>query len=175
MKVFAKQRINKEIKNIEWLLVNLCLSNRARIQLQWERFLQQERWEGTRTLWFNKNPMRIPRKTEAWSQTMTTMLMVISFMSDFQYKNDMQAITFFTLIRLRGTPPEVFLRKGVLKICIKFTGEHRCWNVIPIKLQSNFIEITFQHGCSLVNVIHIFRTHLPKNTSGRPPNTFQAH
>ena len=35
VKVFAKQRINKEIKNIEWLLVNLCLSNTARIQLQW--------------------------------------------------------------------------------------------------------------------------------------------
>ena len=23
-------------------------------------------------------------------------------------------------------PPEVFLGKGVLKICIKFTGEHPC-------------------------------------------------
>ena len=33
--------------------------------------------------------------------------------------------------------------------------------------QSNFIEITFQHGCSPVNLLHIFRTLIPKNTSGR--------
>ena len=34
------------------------------------------------------------------------------------------------------------------------------------KLQSNFIEITLRHGCSLANLLHIFRTFLPKNTSG---------
>ena len=34
---------------------------------------------------------------------------------------------------------EVFLGKGVLKICIKFTGEHLCRSVISIKLQRNFI------------------------------------
>ena len=34
------------------------------------------------------------------------------------------------------------------------------------KLISNFIEITLWHGCSLVNLMHIFRTHFPKNTSG---------
>ena len=33
-------------------------------------------------------------------------------------------------------------------------------------LQSNFVEITLQHGCSPVNLLHIFRTLLPKNTSG---------
>ena len=26
----------------------------------------------------------------------------------------------------RSSPPHVFLRKGVLKICSKFTGEHSC-------------------------------------------------
>ena len=26
----------------------------------------------------------------------------------------------------RSSPPEVFLGKGVLKICSKFTGEHPC-------------------------------------------------
>ena len=31
----------------------------------------------------------------------------------------------------------MFLRKGVLKICSKFTGEHPCQSVISIKLQSN--------------------------------------
>ena len=33
--------------------------------------------------------------------------------------------------------------------------------------QSNFIEITLRHGCSPVNLLHNFRTPLPKNTSGR--------
>ena len=33
------------------------------------------------------------------------------------------------------------------------------------KLQSNFIEIALRHGCSPVNLLHIFRTPFPKNTS----------
>ena len=63
--------------------------------------------------------------------------------------------------------PEVFLEKGVLKICMKSTGEHPCRSVISIMLQSNFIEITLRHGCSPVNLLHIFRTPFTKNTSGR--------
>ena len=34
-----------------------------------------------------------------------------------------------------------------------------------LKLLCNFIEIAFQHGCSLVNLLDIFRTPSPKNTS----------
>ena len=55
--------------------------------------------------------------------------------------------------------------KGVLNICSKFTGEHPCGSVILIKLLCNFIEIVLRHGCSPVNLLHIFRTPLPKNTS----------
>ena len=33
-------------------------------------------------------------------------------------------------------------------------------------LQSNFIEITLQHGCFPINLLHIFRTTFPKNTFG---------
>ena len=33
------------------------------------------------------------------------------------------------------------------------------------KFQSNFTEITLRHGCSPVNLLHIFRTPFPKNTS----------
>ena len=40
-------------------------------------------------------------------------------------------------------------------------------NVISIKLQSNFIEITLRRGCSPVNLLHIFRTLFLKNTSER--------
>ena len=56
--------------------------------------------------------------------------------------------------------------KGVLKICSKFTGEHPSQSVIFIKLPGNFIEITLRHGCSPVNLLHIFRTIFPRNTSG---------
>ena len=39
----------------------------------------------------------------------------------------------------RSSFPEVFLGKGALKICSKFTGENLCRSAISIKLQSNFI------------------------------------
>ena len=38
---------------------------------------------------------------------------------------------------------------------------------ISIELLCNFIEFTLRHGCSPVNLLHNFRTPLPKNTSGR--------
>ena len=34
-----------------------------------------------------------------------------------------------------------------------------------LKFYWNFIEITLRHGCSPVNLLHIFRTHFTKNTS----------
>ena len=68
---------------------------------------------------------------------------------------------------VRSTRPEVFLGKGVLKICSKFTGEHPCRSAISTKFLCNFIEITLRHGCSPVNLLHIFRTTFLKNTSGR--------
>ena len=77
---------------------------------------------------------------------------------------------FFLYVRLyRSSRPEVFLEKGVPKICSKFTGEHPCRSAISRKntyaeVQSNFIEITLWHGCSPVNLLHIFRTPFLKNT-----------
>ena len=68
---------------------------------------------------------------------------------------------------IRSSRPEVFLRKCVLKICSKFTGEHPCRSVISIKLLCNFIEIALRHGCSPVNLQHIFRTPFTKDISGR--------
>ena len=65
----------------------------------------------------------------------------------------------------RSSHQEMFLRKGVLKIRSKFTGEHPCRSAISIKLQSNFIEIALQHGCSPVNLLSISRTPFSKNTS----------
>ena len=70
------------------------------------------------------------------------------------------------LQRSRSSQPGVLVEKGVRKICSKFTIEHPCRSEILIKLLCNFIEITLRHGCSSVNLRHIFRTPFLKNTSG---------
>ena len=51
---------------------------------------------------------------------------------------------------------QVFLQKAVRNICRKFTGEHPCRSVISIML-SNIINITLQHGCPPVSLLHVFR------------------
>ena len=56
----------------------------------------------------------------------------------------------------RSNPPKMFLRKDVQKMCGKFAGEHSCRSAITIKLL----------WCSPVNLLHIFRTPFPKNSSG---------
>ena len=66
----------------------------------------------------------------------------------------------------RSSHPEVFLWKSVVKICSKFTGEHPYRSAISMKLLCNFIEIAPRHGCSPLNLLYIFRTTFPKNTSG---------
>ena len=66
----------------------------------------------------------------------------------------------------RSSRPEVFLRKDVLKMCSKFTGEHPCRSAISIKLLCNFIEIALRRGCSPVGLLHIFRTTFSRNISG---------
>ena len=38
------------------------------------------------------------------------------------------------------------------------------FNKVP--KQSNFIEIALRHGCSPVNLLYIFKTPFPRNTSG---------
>ena len=75
----------------------------------------------------------------------------------------------------RSSHPELFSRKGVLKICSKFTGEHSCRNAISIKLESNFIDIALRHGCSPVNLLLVFRTPFPRNTPGWLLLKFENH
>ena len=58
---------------------------------------------------------------------------------------------FAILSHVRRSLLDMFLGKGVLKICSKFAGEYSCRSAISIKLQSNAIEITLPHGCSPVN------------------------
>ena len=56
---------------------------------------------------------------------------------------------FKTVYISRGSRPEMFLAKGVLKICSKFREEHPCRSAISIKLQSSFTEISLWYrGCT---------------------------
>ena len=67
---------------------------------------------------------------------------------------------------LQKQPLRGVLRKGVLKTCSKFTGEHPCRSVISIKLLCNFFNITLRHGCSPVNLLCVFRVPFSKKASG---------
>ena len=71
------------------------------------------------------------------------------------------------LRRNGSSRPDVSLGKGVLKIYSKFKEEHSCQIAISINLQSNPTEIALRHECPPVNLLYIFRTPFPENTSGR--------
>ena len=62
---------------------------------------------------------------------------------------------------LRSSHPEVFLWKSVPKICNKFIALQFYWTAL-------------RHGCFHVNLLHIFKTPFPKNTSGRLLLVFDA-
>ena len=106
----------------------------------------------------NKKNTRLPQ----------TKLLHASF--DLHMRNYLKIDCYFQKIshlrKCRGSHLEVFLGKGVLKICSKFTGEHPCRGEIWIKLESNFIEITLRYGCSPEYSQHIFRAYFSKNLSG---------
>ena len=82
------------------------------------------------------------------------------------YKNKILSPLMTNVRQVRSSSLVVFLGKGVLIICSKFRGENPYRNVVSIKLQSNFIEITLRHGSYPVNLVHFIRTTFPKNTSG---------
>ena len=76
---------------------------------------------------------------------------------------DKLEVIFYT--RYTSSQLEVFLGKGVLKICSKFTGEHSCRGAISIKLQSFYIELALRHWCCPVNLQNTFSKHLFLRTS----------
>ena len=51
--------------------------------------------------------------------------------------------------------------EAAVQRCCKFTEEHPCRSAISISC------FALQHGCSPVNLLHIFRTLFPENTSWR--------
>ena len=47
------------------------------------------------------------------------------------------------IINFISSHQEVFLEKGVLKVCSKFTGEHTCRSAISIKLLATLLKSYF--------------------------------
>ena len=53
---------------------------------------------------------------------------------DLIFPSGLSQVSSDFMYQFRSSPPEVFLGKGILQICGKFTGEHPCRSVISIKL-----------------------------------------
>ena len=83
----------------------------------------------------------------------------------------------WSLIMFRSSHPEVFLGKGVLKICSKFTGEHPCRSAISIKLLCKntsgrlLLSVSYeklrQTYESLINVSLAARNHIRQSSQAR--------
>ena len=56
-----------------------------------------------------------------------------------------QAGVLNNFVEVRSSPQELFLGKGVLKICRKVTKEHPGRSVISIELLCKFIEMILRH------------------------------
>ena len=72
----------------------------------------------------------------------------------------------------RSSYPEVFLRKGVLKICSKFTGEHPYRSAISIKLQSNFVYSDSRSTSSKGSSLHVISIRIVSSCLHELPATF---
>ena len=93
-----------------------------------------------------------------------------SFVSDFLWVSQVLKSFFMTInsfynFKFRQQPFRDVLKKRCyenMQQIYKRTPMPKC---VSTKLQSNFIEIILRHGCSPVNLLHVFRTTFPKNTS----------
>ena len=78
----------------------------------------------------------------------------------------LQNISLFDLVsgaivsQYRSSRPEVFLRKGDLKICSKFRGEHPCRSVISINILLTVVYILTQIQLNLINRSKLIRKNL---------------
>ena len=68
---------------------------------------------------------------------------------------------------LQKQPPRGVPRKRFSGNMQQLYRRTPCRIVISIKLRRKFIEITLLHGCSPVNLLHIFRNPFTRNTSER--------
>ena len=71
-----------------------------------------------------------------------------------------------TNYNIQKQPPRDVPRKRCSENIQQIYRKSAMLSVISIKLQISFIEITLRHGCSPLNLLHIFRTPFTKNNSG---------
>ena len=83
------------------------------------------------------------KENRSWSKNKCFHLFVILMLKNF-FNVKLKYEQFLISLSFMGTP-------------FRSSGPEVC----------NFIEITLQHGCSIVNLLHIFRTLFSKNTSER--------
>ena len=83
----------------------------------------------------------------------TTFLRTYPSFQKLEFHSIQKRNQFTDAMKYRSSRPEVFLGKGVLKMCSKFTEEHLC-------------QIALRHRCSRVSFLYIFRKPFPNNTSG---------
>ena len=65
-------------------------------------------------------------------------------------------------LKQQKQPPEVFRKKGVLKIFAIFTRKHLCWSFFGV-FEGNFIKKKLQHRYFAVNITKFLRTPILKN------------
>ena len=111
---------------------------------------------------FNHLPFRKTKKSTVHEKEISSKVVILSQSIATRNNTDQKQ------------PSRRVLRKRCSENMLQIYRRHLCRSAISIKLQSsfieitpcNFIEITLRHGCSSVNLLHIFRTHFLKNTSG---------
>ena len=118
------------------------------------------------TYWGNLSSRNVQKHRKVSSNKIVCRTKVSQFLRDRENDACIFSRREIKFAELRSSHLEVFLIKGFLKICSKFTGEHLCGSAILIKLLWIFIEIALRHGCSPVNLLHIFGKSFPRNTFG---------
>ena len=93
--------------------------------------------------------------------------MCLKYLAKFISKHLCGSPFFHLSCRIQKQPPRGVFRKSCSENMQRIYRRTPWQSVISIKLQSNFIEIKFWHGCSPVNLLHIFRKPFSQNTSKR--------
>ena len=86
---------------------------------------------------------------------------------DFNLGAKQLRVVLISPVGIRSSPSEMFLGKGVLRICRKSAGKDTCRSVISVRLLYKFIKIALRHGYSSVNFQNTFSyEHLWRAASG---------
>ena len=116
------------------------------------------KWDLRNLLYYKMTLLAIEKENFLYLQWYLALIDYVETIDYFNKQDTPKQNKATNKLHVRSSRPEVFLGKGVLKICNKFTGENLCQSVIQ--------KICFAN-CSPVNLQHIFQTLFPKNTSGR--------